>query len=434
MAHYNTQLMGASAARPASEFWNVGALEQAGGSSDGMVAMAAAGVCAAAIGSVPVFSNSDRFSFIPQALAALAVGLACLTLLKRIPRIHVAVMAYTGLVAFWGITLLSEPEIWPEYRTLLKVCVLALAAHVIFRSPRQILLLFAIYTATGLVTLAMNWDEIHVLGASISGAQLSEKDRFAGTFLNANSAGTYGVVLMLSGLIMFFNGRGWWRWSFLLIGLLTGLSICFFSGSRKAMLGLAFLAVIVPWMAGPSRKTRQRSIIRALAAMVVTLALVGLVLSNLPFVNRLLVPFTEGIAADSSSETRFAMLVKAFELWAANPFFGCGFDGFSRLSEFGVYSHTTFGEVLCNGGIFGFSLLAIFYLLPAVQLLRLARSANGMGSSRLTIGLFAFWGVFTLFSFFAVLFDSREYVPISAAICAYLQEQRGQQWYATEKM
>jgi hypothetical protein len=44
--------------------------------------------------------------------------------------------------------------------------------------------------------------------------------------------------------------------------------------------------------------------------------------------------------------------------------------------------------------------------------------------ARLGIGLFAFWGMFTLMSFFAVLFDSREFVPMYAAVCGYLQENK----------
>jgi hypothetical protein len=391
--------------------------------------MAAASVCSLAIASVPVFSTSPGLSFIPQALAVLGAGLALLTLLNRIPSIHVAVLAYGGLVLFWGITLLSEPGLWSDYQTLLKVGLLALACHLVFRSSTQLLLLFGIYCATGAITLLLNWQQLHTLSGSMTGAYvLSEKDRFAGTFDNANAAGIYGVMLMLSGCILFFNSRAWWRWPLAGLGLVGGLTICFFSGSRKAMLGLGLLVLVVPWMASRGQEAhtvgRSRRRFRMAAIIALSLTVGGVLFSQLPFAERLMAPFTEGVAAESSSEVRFGMLVKALELWSTHPVFGCGFEGFSRLSEFGVYSHTTFGEVLCNGGLFGIGLLAVFYILPPWQLLRLLRGSVSGEHTGLPIALFAFCAMFTLLSFFAVLFDSREFVPMYAAICGYLQENR----------
>jgi hypothetical protein len=392
----------------------------------GLLGLAAAMVCSLAIGSVPVFSASQDLSFIPQGFAALGVGLALLTALKRIPSPHVAMLAYGALVLFWGITLLSEPELWSDYQTLLKVGLLALACHVVFRSPTGLLLLFGTYCATGAITLLLNWHQLQALSASMT--VLAEKDRFAGTFENANTAGMYGVMLMLSAVIVCFNSRAWWRWPLGALGLVSGLAMCFFSGSRKAMLGLGILILLFPWMSSagrePARVGRGGRQVR-IAAMVLVSLVTGLLLfSKLPFIERLVAPFTEGVSAESSSDMRYGMLVKTFELWTAHPLFGCGFEGFSRLSEFGVYSHTTFGEVLCNGGLFGIGLLAVFYVVPALQLPRLMRQSASGEHPRLGAALFAFWAIFTLLSFFAVLFDSREFVPIYAGICGYLQENR----------
>lgn len=380
----------------------------------------AAVVCSLAIASVPIFSTAENLSFIPQAFAVLGTGLALTTLLKRIPGVHLSMVSYAVLVLFWSITLLSDPEVWPEYLTLIKVCVLALACHIVFRSKDRLLLLFGTYCASGLVTLGMNWRQIRALGTSMAGSSLSEKDRFAGTFDNANDAGIYGVMLMLGACIVFFNCRKWWRWPLAAIGLGAGLAICFFSGSRKAMLGLGCLILAVPWMAAGQGGMRRWRPVKMAVLLALMAVLGGLLFSRLPFVDRLLEPFSRGIASDSSSELRFAMLTRVFELWAAHPLFGCGFEGFSRLSEFGVYSHTTFGEVLCNEGLVGMALLAVFYFLPGLQLFRM----RGLGGG-FSVGLLTFWAIFTIFSIFAVLFDSREFVPMYAGICGYLQERTG---------
>jgi len=136
------------------------------------------------------------------------------------------------------------------------------------------------------------------------------------------------------------------------------------------------------------------------------------------------VTLQEGIGAESSSQLRLEMLEKAVELWLTNPVFGCGFDGFSHLSGYGVYSHTTIGEVLCNGGLVGLGLAGVFYLLPAVHLVVMARRAQDAASARLALGLLSFWSVFALFSCFAVMLDSREYLAMYAGMCGYIQENR----------
>jgi len=390
----------------------------------GRLGLVAASGCALAIASVPIFSTSESFSIIPQALAVLGAGLAALTLLKGIPRLHVSLLVFGTLVLFWGISLLSDSELWIEYQSLLKVCLLAFACHIAFRSRQHLMLLFGVYAATGAVTVALNWHQLQGLGSSMEISQLSEKDRFAGTFENANTAGIYGVMLILSGLIIGFNGKNRARWPLLTIGLLAGLAICFFSGSRKAMLGLGLIIFLIPWMAASGNVKKGRGVFKIIFLLFLSVVLGGLLFSQLPFTDRLLVPFREGVTAESSGATRFAMLVKVLELWGTHPVLGCGFEGFSRLSGFGVYSHTTFGEVLCNGGLLGLGLISVFYLVPLVQLWRLAKDPVCPGRSQISTGLLAFWLLFTLFSCFAVMFDSREFVPIGAAVCGFLQANR----------
>ena len=401
-------------------------------SGSGTLGLIAASGCALAIGSGPILSTNESLSIVPQILSLLGAGLAALTLLKGIPRFHISLLAYVTLVVFWGITLLSDPDLWPYYQSLLKVCLFAIACYFAFRSRQHLLILFGVYAATGAITVPLNWHQLQALGASMEVSQLSDKDRFAGTFQNANVASIYGVLLMLSGLIMGFSIKKWWRWPLTLIGLLAGLLICFFSGSRKGMLGVGLLFLIVPWMAAQSGRNGRRSSLKIIFFVIISLALGGLLLSQLPFTDRLLVPFKEGVAAESSSRERFAMLQKAVELWGTSPLLGCGFEGFRRLSGFDTYSHTTLGEVLCNAGLFGLGLLGVFYIVPGIQLWRLIRNGAASGLSQIAIALLGFWAIFILFSFFAVMFDSPcEFVPIYAAICGFLQSNRGRPSFQT---
>jgi len=387
-----------------------------------LIRSGAALACALAISSVPILSSNVQLSFIPQILALLAVGLAGLTLLHSIPRIHTAMVAYLALVAFSGLTLLWEPEVWEEYLTLAKVSMLALAAHVVFRSSKELLLLFGCFCLGSVVTLALNWGELRHLSSALGSPDiLSEKDRFAGTFGNANSAGMYGVMIFLSGLIVFFNARSRARWAMLAIGLVIGTVVCYFSGSRKAMLGLGLVLLCLPWMVALNTATGRVNWVSGVVTMLAILCVGTVAAINLPFMDRLLVPLQNGFELESSSRLRIAMLSKAFELWTEQPFFGCGFDGFTRLSGFGTYSHTTFSEVLCNAGAVGLLLLSVFYLVPATQLADSVKRRSGSASARLSLGLVTFWALFTLFSVFAVMLDSRTYIAIYAAMCGYLQ-------------
>lgn len=397
------------------------------GSVAGATRVVATWACALAVASVPILSSNEALSMIPQLLALVATGLGCLTLLERIPRMHPAMVAYVALVAFWGGTLIFEAEVWENYQTLLKICIFALAAHMIFRTPQQLRVLFGVYCASGLVALVWNWGELRGLGSALGSLDvLREGDRFAGTFANANTAGMFGVMVLLSALLYGLNTGSGWRWPALGFGLLTGACVCFFSGSRKAMLGLVLLLLAGPWMLAADRRTGRVHWWRGLTITALALACGVIVLGNFPFVDRLLVALTAGVEAESSGRLRMEMLQKALDLWAASPLWGWGFNGFSRVSGFGVYSHTTFGEVLCNGGLIGMALLVVFYTVPAVQLAGLVVRPGAQLSRRLGLGLLVFWGLFTLFSTFAVLLDSREYISIYAAICGCLQERQAQ--------
>jgi hypothetical protein len=206
-------------------------------------------VCAAAVGAIPLFHYTEGRTFIAQALAALGTGVAALTLLKRIPRIYPSVLAFGALTAFWGLSVIEDTEALESYLTMVKMTIFCLATHVVFRTPKRLLLLFGIYAGTALIALGLNWSELQHLRVSVSGSDLPDKYRFAGTFGNANAAGIYGTMVLLSGLIVFFNTRHWARWPVLLSGAAGGLATCYYCGSRKMVLGLALIALAVPWLA-----------------------------------------------------------------------------------------------------------------------------------------------------------------------------------------
>lgn len=84
-----------------------------------------------------------------------------------------------------------------------------------------------------------------------------------------------------------------------------------------------------------------------------------------------------GFEAGTSVELRQDMMNYAYELFWKKPLLGWGFDAFSQLFRFSVYSHNNFTEILVSCGLVGFVLyyFAISYLIVRMcSLLRKNRS------------------------------------------------------------
>ncbi|MEI2724751.1 MAG: O-antigen ligase family protein [Verrucomicrobiota bacterium] len=355
--------------------------------------MAAAAACSLAIASVPVFSYQESYSFIPQFLAAVAIGFGVLTCSLRLPRLHLAMVAYVGLVLIFGVSVLQCPEAWDSYQTTLKVGLLALVSHIVFRTPKQLLWLFVIYSSAGVVTLTLNWHELEGLRTSSAASGIGDSgERFAGTMQNANTAGMYGVMVTLGALIVFSRARNALRWVLLLTGVISGLALGYYSGSRKAMLGMCVLSIAVPWIALSARRSDDIAMIRRVLLLALLIPIAALILVSLPNNERFFALFTEREAADSSSLVRYDMIRTSLELWLQRPLLGHGYDSFARLSGFGAYSHTTFGEILANAGFVGMALISAFYILPAWDLVRLVTESIACEPPGLAPGLAGFLG------------------------------------------
>jgi O-antigen ligase len=382
---------------------------------------AAALVCGCAVACVPVFSHWPGMSQITQYIAIAAAAMAGLILLKGVPRIHPSVIAYALLVAYWGLSFPSEES--DRYYTLVKVTVLALAVHVVIRTPKHLLVLLGCYSLAGSIALALNWGEISEMRWAMEIAkQRADRIRLDGTFSGANRAGVFAAIVSVCSLIVFYNTRRWWRWVLLASGVGSGLIIGGLSGSRTGMLGLLLTALAVPLMAMTGErghavlKSAKMSLLVAIALGIALLSL-----SQLPQFDRLL-RLREGVAADTSTETRWGMAKAAFDVWKDNPITGAGFRGYGMVSEFeGRSAHSAFGQVLADGGSIGFALILIWYFLPATHLLHLIRHEKSRDVRRLVVGLLTFWLVFLVMSIFSHLHASRDLIPMWAGICGCVQ-------------
>jgi O-antigen ligase len=321
----------------------------------------AALACAVAIASVPVFSAREGLSAIPQYAALAVVILAGFSLFLRIPRIHPGVICYAALVAMWALTYERAEE--DAYFTFVKLAVFALAVHLLIRTPKHLLLLLGGYSIAAMIGLLINWGEIRELRYAMETVERGVSSiRLEGTFSNANRAGIFAAMALVSSLIVFFNLRHWARWLFLLAGVCGGLVVGGLSGSRTGMLGIMVAGLAVPFMAVAGE--HGRLFVKAGKATLLAALAIGIVattLLQLPQFERF-TRLTEGTAADGSTAARWEMAQASIDVWKAHPIAGAGFRGFHKVSEFaGRSAHTAFGAVLADGGVIGFALFCTWY-------------------------------------------------------------------------
>ena len=330
---------------------------------------------------------------------------------------------------------LTIQPIGRRYLSLVKLSVLAVAVHLVIRTPKHLLLVLGAFTLSGAVALMLNWNEIREIRYAVeSGSANADRTRFDGTFSNANAAGVFAAFAALCSLIVFYNTRHVVRWVVLASGVTSGLVIGGLTGSRTGMLGLLIAGVSVPVLAlAGKREDLLSKWLKGSLYLFVAAGIALATLTQLPQFERL-TRLIEGAGADDSTYTRWGMAKECVRIWLKYPIAGAGFQGFQQVSWFeGSYSHTTYGEVLANGGAIGFILLGIFYAWPGLQLVSLARGSPHPAVSRLATALLVYWVVFSASSVVAVLHFSRDLVPLWAGICGWLLDFRKLRFPRVEK-
>jgi O-antigen ligase len=162
----------------------------------------------------------------------------------------------------------------------------------------------------------------------------------------------------------------WVVWGFVVFSVL-------FTGTRKTMIFLG-IAVLVTML----RFTRQLKHVRtwlmlaaggAAALLVVGTGIVNIQkidvvesIGSVGAVQRFLNTAMEIERDIGSGGIRRDMAEDAIDLWRRSPIIGQGAGQFSVLTQFGVYSHNNYSELLCNYGIIGFTLyFLLFFILLA---------------------------------------------------------------------
>lgn len=102
-----------------------------------------------------------------------------------------------------------------------------------------------------------------------------------------------------------------------------------------------------------------------------------------------------GESTEASARIRSEMTDRAMDLFWEKPVFGWGIEGFALNTEYGVYSHNNYTEVLANFGIVGFLIFYVYKFVILIQQFRLIKFSESQEERSLNIFL-AVWLLLTL--------------------------------------
>lgn len=203
-----------------------------------------------------------------------------------------------------------------------------------------------IVTVMAVLAIACSFTTVFFGVPYLGGSQISLSAN-----LNPNSLGAL-FVFGIFALLYKFEMSNKMKIPITLFGILFIVYAINLTASRKSFIAALFLLFFWGGLTVPKNlkqlNFRDKTIVISII-FGVTLCFVYLLIPILP----------ESIMMDRLSqlsigdENRIGMYREAYQLFISSPFFGVGYNNFALRSVYGVYSHSTYAEVLACTGILG---------------------------------------------------------------------------------
>lgn len=370
--------------------------------------------------SVPIFSYSPSMAltFIPQIIGGFLSLYAVYELLKiRKFKKNISVIFYF-LFSLWSVVSFPFSEYQSqnsELVTLIKTVIITGCAAFLIRNQTDFIFSLSLFFISILLAFWLNLEDI--VGFR-NFNNLSDEERFAGTLGSANGAALYGIAIIWSGLMLLFsNKQNLIRVLVILTGLILAVLIVLFSGSKKGLIGLAFISIAIIWISIKMFGSNYfRKMLIAILVFCVTSAII-LVIIKSPFFSRMQAMFQ----GDASTFNRVYLFKQAINVWLSsltNVIAGVGIGKFSFHNSLHTYSHSTVSETLvCTGlvgfGFYFFGFLSVFS--NFFNALKFSKSENK--TNILLVIIFLFLVLF--FSLSAVIYSDKLFWPLLGIISSY---------------
>lgn len=195
-----------------------------------------------------------------------------------------------------------------------------------------------------------------------------------------NNRNTIAVILALGVLYMLHLGVT--RNKVFLLLMLVPLILGLITGSRKLILavaaGLLLYAFLYSVCCQKKSSKKWFSIILAVAVVVgvfYACYTVDWLYNIIGFrIEGLIETLTGGKNTEASAVERSRMIELAWKMFLQKPFLGWGIDGFAANTEYGVYSHNNYMEMLVSFGAIGFLFVYFFKFRLLWQHIRMLRN------------------------------------------------------------
>lgn len=370
--------------------------------------------------SVPIFSYSEKLglSEIPQLIGLVLVLYAVYDLLKTKTIIRSRFSLFFLLFTLWCIIGYFYSAHQSETKLLLsliKVSVIAVCVTQLIKTRIDFFSSIFIFFTSVFFAVYLNLSELAAYNQS---NDISDAERFAGSFENANTAAIYFLAILWGGAAILLGGRFGKKFNLIIIpGLILAAVVIIYTGSRKGLIGLVLFALVMSWiMLKKLGTTYFRRILLGLL-LILLLFLLFRFLYTSPYFYRLQGLF-EG---EASVNERSDLFKQAITIWTSsikNLFFGIGINNFMYYNEYFAYSHSTISETLVSSGLIGFSLYFAGLFAAFSQYISLYRDKSYPDKNQMII--FVFMLIITLFiNTTAVMYDDRLYLPLLGLIGSY---------------
>jgi O-antigen ligase len=296
-----------------------------------------------------------------------------------------------------------------------KYVAVAVALSLIVRTRTQLLVVLAAIAIAAIYIAYASHGQIlgarRQLSSDVMSGRISSEARTSGVFLNENQFGMFGVSAIVAGITLFLARP---KVSTAALGI--GSTVCggylaYYSGSRKAIIGIGLSALFIMWM-GLQRRKRFRAIV-LMAALTIGAA-VALVIYNSPYSRRFNVH-------EESFQQRLLLLDQAASAWATSPFFGLGYHQFQKANILGLYSHSTPVEMLCTGGLVALALYAGLWWGIFKSLRFCLAAEKGKVGHNLLYGTACYLMIEGINSLFSVTIEGQLWLVVIACFCGYLR-------------
>ena len=370
--------------------------------------------------SVPAFAYSESLGLliVPQITGALLIAYAILDILGsqsiKIPH-EIQLYGFMGLWAFSTFIFGASTSELRALGTLIKVVFVTLACAQLIKDDNDLFTALKMFVFSILFVYYQNMGDLQQLRIV---DKITEDDRFAGTFSNANIAAIFSLtVIWACGLLLLHSRKGLLRRALFLIPVGLSLLIIYYSGSKKGLIGIGLFVLFFTrllYMRQHSSSYKKSLVILISFALII---IFGYFIYTSPFFFRM-----QQLGGSASDLNRLVLAREAINVWLMNWktfFIGVGYDNFIIFSSLQTYSHVTPLEILANNGIVGFSLFMGFFFLLFRKFVFLYRHAFDRELRSVFFSILIFLFNYTFFMLSSVLHDSRELLPIMGCLAAF---------------